>query len=299
LDLTLLAIPFFLGALAFEMGVARRQGRHLHEWRDSLASIAAGAGSLVVGAFWKVVLFAVYFALYDWTPLRLGDGPLVWLAALLADDFAYYWFHRAHHEVRILWAAHVTHHSSRRYNLSTALRQSWTPMTSLPFFAPLALLGFDPVVLVTVHGVNLLYQFWIHTETIDRLPRWFEAVFNTPSHHRVHHATNPAYLDRNHAGILIVWDRLFGTFARETDAPVFGLTKNVETWNPFRIAFHEWVAVLRDVARPNPLRVRLGYALRSPGWSPDGSARTTRERRAAGAATAAAAPPPDALANAA
>ena len=280
MELTVLAIPFFLAAVAFEEWVARRQGRVISAWRDSLTSITAGAASLVIGAFWKVALLGCYFALYEVTPLRLGHGPLAWLAAIVADDFAYYWFHRLHHEVRLLWAAHVTHHSSRHYNLATALRQSWTPMTALPFYAPLALLGFDPWMLVTVHSINLLYQFWIHTETIDRLGA-FETVFNTPSHHRVHHATNVQYLDRNYAGIWIVWDRLFGTFEPEVEAPVYGLTKNITRFDPLHVAFHEWVAVLRDLVRPNPLRVRLGLALQPPGWSPDGSTQTARQMRAA------------------
>jgi sterol desaturase/sphingolipid hydroxylase (fatty acid hydroxylase superfamily) len=279
MDLTLLAIPFFFAAMGLEAIVARRQGRRVFAWPDTLASLAAGTGSVVVGAFWEGALFASYFALYELTPLRLGDGPLAWALALLADDFAYYWFHRLHHEVRVLWAAHVTHHSSQRYNLATALRQSWTPMTALPFYAPLPLLGFDPLMLVTVHSLNLLYQFWIHTETIDRIGR-FEAVLNSPSHHRVHHASNPRYLDRNYAGILIVWDRLFGTFEPEREAPVYGLTKNLTTYDPFRIAFHEWVAVLRDALRPAPLATRLAYLLQPPGWSPDGSTRTARQMRA-------------------
>jgi sterol desaturase/sphingolipid hydroxylase (fatty acid hydroxylase superfamily) len=279
MDLTVLAIPLFLGAIALEIAVGRRQGRRLHEWRDSLASIAAGAGSLVIGAFWKVVLVVVYFQLYEWAPVRLGNGPWVWAAALVADDFAYYWFHRVHHEVRFFWAAHVTHHSSRRYNLATALRQSWTPMTSLPFYAPLALLGFDPVMLATVHGINLLYQFWIHTETIGTLGA-FERVMNTPSHHRVHHASNVQYLDRNYAGILIVWDRLFGTFEPEVEAPVYGLTKNIETYDPFRIAFHEWVAIARDLVRARSWRTRWNLVAKPPGWSADGSTLTAPEMRA-------------------
>jgi sterol desaturase/sphingolipid hydroxylase (fatty acid hydroxylase superfamily) len=265
MDLTLLAIPLFFAAIALEGVVARRQGRDAFEWRDSLASLGTGLGSIFVGAAWKGALFASYFALYQWTPLRLGDGPWVWIAALAADDFAYYWFHRVHHEVRFFWAAHVTHHSSRRYNLTTALRQSWTPMTGILFYAPLPLLGFDPVMLATVHSINLLYQFWIHTETIDRLGP-LEAVLNTPSHHRVHHATNPQYLDRNHGGILIVWDRLFGTFEPEVEAPVYGLTKNIASFNPVRIAFHEWLAVLRDALRPAPLSVRLARVFGPPGW---------------------------------
>jgi sterol desaturase/sphingolipid hydroxylase (fatty acid hydroxylase superfamily) len=280
MDLTLLAIPVFFAAMALEWWVARRQGRRVFAWRDTLASLSAGVGSLVVGAFWKGVVFASYFALHEITPLRLGDGPLVWIAALVADDFAYYWFHRLHHEVRLLWAAHVTHHSSRHYNLATALRQSWIPMTGLPFYVALPLLGFDPWMLATVHSINLLYQFWIHTETIDSIGP-FEAVFNSPSHHRVHHASNVQYLDRNYAGILIVWDKLFGTFEPEVEKPVYGLTKNIETYDPFRIAFHELFAVVRDALRPAPLATRLAYLVQPPGWSPDGSTQTAPQMRAA------------------
>jgi sterol desaturase/sphingolipid hydroxylase (fatty acid hydroxylase superfamily) len=239
-----------------------------------------GVGSVLLGLLWGGAALAVYYALYEVTPLRLGHGPFAWAFALLADDFQYYWFHRTHHEIRLLWAAHVTHHSSQRYNFATALRQSWIPMTTLPFQAPLALLGIDPLMSVTVHGINLIYQFWIHTETIDRLGP-LEAVFNTPSHHRVHHASNPIYLDRNYGGILIVWDRLFGTFEPEREKPIFGLTKNIRSYNPLYIAYHEAFAVLRDALRPNPLAVRLGYLLKPPGWSPDGSTRTADQMRAA------------------
>jgi sterol desaturase/sphingolipid hydroxylase (fatty acid hydroxylase superfamily) len=279
-NLAYFAIPFYIAMLALEVVVARLQQRDSYEKRDAFASLAMGVGSVLLGMLWGGVALAVYYALYEVTPLRLGHGPFAWAFALLADDFQYYWFHRTHHEIRLLWAAHVTHHSSQRYNFATALRQSWIPMTTLPFQAPLALLGIDPLMIVTVHGINLIYQFWIHTETIDRLGP-LEAVFNTPSHHRVHHASNPIYLDRNYGGILIVWDRLFGTFEPEREKPIFGLTKNIRSYNPLYIAYHEAFAVLRDALRPNPLAVRLGYLLKPPGWSPDGSTRTADQMRAA------------------
>jgi sterol desaturase/sphingolipid hydroxylase (fatty acid hydroxylase superfamily) len=280
-NLAYIAIPFYVTMIVLEIVVTRRQQRASYEKKDAWASITMGVGSVFLGMLWGGVALAVYYALYAITPLRLGHGPFAWVFALLADDFQYYWFHRTHHEIRVLWAAHVTHHSSQRYNLGTAVRQSWIPMTSLPFQAPLALLGIDPLMIVTVHGINLIYQFWIHTETIDRLPAPIEAVFNTPSHHRVHHASNPIYLDRNYAGILIIWDRLFGTFEPETEKPIYGLTKNISSYNPLYIAYHEAIAVFRDALRPNPLRVRLGYLLNPPGWSPDGSTRTASEMRAA------------------
>jgi sterol desaturase/sphingolipid hydroxylase (fatty acid hydroxylase superfamily) len=278
MDLTLVAIPLFLALLVVEAVVAARRGQRIHEASDTAASLAMGVGSILAGAAWKGVLVAITFFLHERRLFDLGTGAGVFVLALLADDFLYYWFHRTHHEVRVLWASHVPHHSSQRYNLGTALRQSWTPFTSLPFALPLPLLGFDPALLVTVHSINLLYQFWIHTETIGRLGP-LERVLNTPSHHRVHHASNPRYLDRNYGGILIVWDRLFGTFEAESEeeAVVYGLTKNIGTRNPLRIAFHEWGAALRDAARARDLRSALGHLLQPPGWRPP------RESASAGA----------------
>jgi sterol desaturase/sphingolipid hydroxylase (fatty acid hydroxylase superfamily) len=279
-DPTVLAIPLFLAALACEMALARRGGRRLHDARDTAASLAMGAGSLVVGALWQGTLLASYAALYEHRLFDPGVGPAVVGLALVADDFAYYWFHRLHHEVRGLWASHVPHHSSRRYNLSTALRQSWTPMTALPFYAPLALLGLPPLLIASVHGANLLYQFWIHTELVDRLPRPIEWLFNTPSHHRVHHGSNPRYLDRNYGGILILWDRLFGTFEPEREPVRFGLTHDLASHHPLRIAFHEWAAIARDVRRSRSLGDALGFVFGPPGWRPGGQAVSARRSEA-------------------
>ncbi|MGA2210489.1 MAG: sterol desaturase family protein [Acidimicrobiales bacterium] len=197
----------------------------------------------------------------------LGTGPVAVGTAILAWDFIYYWNHRAMHESRFMWAIHVVHHSSERYNLSTALRQPVADAfgTFLPY-SGLALLGFEPALINTARGVNLLYQFWIHTETINRIGP-FERFLNTPSHHRVHHGSNGPYLDRNHGSILIVWDKLFGTFEAESERVVYGLTKNINTFNPVRIAGHEYSEMFRDVARSRTWRDRLGYVLRGPGWA--------------------------------
>jgi sterol desaturase/sphingolipid hydroxylase (fatty acid hydroxylase superfamily) len=282
LDLTHLAVPAFIALMMLEAVVgARVLGHRIHDnLRDTYASLAMGVGNVAINLLWKFVVFAYFSLLYEITPLRLGASGWIWIAALLCDDFCYYWFHRLSHEVRFLWAAHVNHHSSRKYNLSTALRQSWTtPFTGFWFWTPMPLLGFDPMMIFTVQAISLLYQFWIHTETILSLGA-AEYVFNTPSHHRVHHATNIPYLDRNHGGTLIVWDKLFGTFARETERPVYGLTKNIESYNPLEIATHEWRALWKDVRKPNPLGVRLAYCLKPPGWSPDGSTKTADQLRA-------------------
>ncbi|MCP5060500.1 MAG: sterol desaturase family protein [bacterium] len=280
MDFTLWTAPAFIALLLLEVWLTRRRGAPVHEARDSIASVTMGIGSVVVGMAWVGVKLGAYEWAYSYAFFDLGHGISTWIAAFIVVDFAYYWFHRLHHEVRVLWAAHVTHHSSTHYNLATALRQSWTPMTALIFYAPIPLLGFDPLMVVTVYSLNLVYQFWIHTEEIDRFPAAFEAVMNTPSHHRVHHGTNLQYLDRNHAGVFIVWDKLFGTFEPEQEKVVYGLTKNIDSYNPFWIAFHEWIAVIRDALRPGPWRTRLAYLIKPPGWSPDGSTHTSDELRA-------------------
>jgi len=166
----------------------------------------------------------------------------------------------------LFWANHVSHHSSQKYNLSTALRQPWTPVLGIILYPPLALIGVHPWMILVAGGFNLIYQFWVHTETIGRFPRWFEAVFNTASHHRVHHGSNGRYLDKNYGGIFIVWDRLLGTFEEEREPVVFGLTKNITTYNPIRIAFHEYAAIWRDVRTAKSAREVYGYVLGPPGW---------------------------------
>lgn len=280
------AFPAFVALLVLELVLLRRArgaGRDVRGARraDTWASLAMGAGSVVVSAAIGGAVFAGYFWLYEHRLFELGTGPWAWALLFFAEDFTYYWWHRASHEVRFLWAAHENHHSSEYFNYSTALRQSYTTPFTVPlFYWWLPLAGFHPWMVLTQISISLIYQFWIHTELIGRLPGWFEAVVNTPSHHRVHHGANVEYLDRNHAGILIVWDRLFGTFEPERARVRYGLTKPIHTWNPLRIAFHEWADLLRDAARARGWRARLGFLLAPPGWSPDGSTLTAAQLRA-------------------
>ncbi len=232
------------------------------------SSVVAVAGAIVTGsAAWGARTSARYAWNCSGHRRDLGAGVLVTLGAIAAWDFIYYWNHRFMHESRWLWAIHVVHHSSERYNLSTALRQPVAEHfgAMLPY-GLLSLAGVRPSVVETARGVNLLYQYWIHTEAIDRLGP-AEEVLNTASHHRVHHGSNPQYLDRNHGSILIVWDRLFGTFAREDEPVVYGLTRNIDTFDPVRIATHEHVEMFRDVARAATWRDRLSHVFRGPGWS--------------------------------
>lgn len=280
------AIPIFLVTIALERAWLRhrRARRDLVGYHrpDTLASLGMGVGNVVIAAGTKLLSVAAMVWLHEHRVVTLPVAWWTWVALFFAEDFCYYWFHRASHEVRFLWSAHVNHHSSQHYNLSTALRQSWTtPFTGPLFWMPLPLLGFPPWMVLTQQAVSLLYQYWIHTEAIGKLPRWFEYVFNTPSHHRVHHGSNPQYLDRNHGGILIVWDRLFGTFEPEGERVRYGLTENITSHNLLEIAFHDWRAMIRDVRRAPSVRAALGYVLRPPGWSHDGRGKTAREVMAA------------------
>jgi len=266
------AIPFFVLLLVVEalsFKHLRDDGLVGYELRDTRTSLAMGLGNVSINVAWKLVVLAVYAGLYELTPLRLpADAWWTWVLLFLADDLAYYWFHRVSHESRVFWASHVVHHSSRHYNLSTALRQTWVPMTYLPFWLPLLLVGFAPWMVLLAQAWSLIYQFWIHTERVRRLPRFLEAVLNTPSHHRVHHGANEVYLDRNYGGILIVWDRLFGTYEPEGERVRYGLTTNIETFNPVNVAFHEYIDLWGDVRRARTWRTRLGLALHGPGWRP-------------------------------
>jgi sterol desaturase/sphingolipid hydroxylase (fatty acid hydroxylase superfamily) len=266
------AIPVFvlllvLEALSYRFAPDEDERGYLR--RDSVTSVSMGLGYLVVEAGWKLVTLAAYLGVYELTPLRMSaHNPLTWVVLFLADDLAYYVYHRTHHEISILWASHVVHHSSERYNLSTALRQTWTPFTALPFWLPLALVGIPPWLILLEQSVSLIYQFFLHTERIDKLPRVVEFVFNTPSHHRVHHGSNAIYLDRNYGGILIIWDRLFGSFEPEGERVIYGLTKNLTTYNPLRVAFHEYSLIFTDLGTARRWRDRIAHLTHGPGWSP-------------------------------
>jgi len=242
-----------------------------------------GLGNVFINVGWKFAVVATYAALYEVTPLRIPDDAWwAWVALFFADDFSYYWFHRVSHESRLFWASHVVHHSSEHYNLSTALRQTWVPMTYFPFWLPLPLLGFPVWMVLLAQAWSLIYQFWIHTEKIRKLPRWFEAIFNTPSHHRVHHGSNKIYLDRNYGGILIIWDRMFGTYEGEGERVRYGLTTQLRTFRPVQVAFHEYIAMWHDMKRAQKLRDKLGVLYHGPGWSPGGVDPTDMESNTRG-----------------
>jgi sterol desaturase/sphingolipid hydroxylase (fatty acid hydroxylase superfamily) len=283
-DLVQLGLLLLIPLEIFVASTARVRAEY--DLGDTLANIAMSVGSIFFwGMYSGIFMTAVWFAYRH----RLADVPFnagSFVIAFVLEDLRYYVWHRISHRSRWFWASHVIHHSSQHFNLSTNLRQSWTSQFSglILMNVPLAFIGFHPSTVALAFTVNLLYQFWIHTETIDKMPRWFEWLLNTPSHHRVHHASNARYLDANYAGVFMIWDRLFGTFVPEQseEPPRYGIVKNLGTVNPIRIALHEYVAIARDQARSGlRLRERLGYFFGPPGWRHDGPQATTASLRAA------------------
>jgi sterol desaturase/sphingolipid hydroxylase (fatty acid hydroxylase superfamily) len=274
-DLSLFAVPFFIAAILLEVRWSRRRGMAWYRGVDTKASLSMGLIALLVEIVPRLVALVIMVELHDISPLRdvVQHQWWAWVLLFFLDDFTFYWFHRSNHEVRILWAGHVNHHSSRYFNFGTALRQGvGERLHKFLFWLWLPLLGFDPAMIITMISISLFYQFWIHTRTVNKLHPWFEAVFNTPSHHRVHHGSNVRYLDRNHGGVLIIWDKLFGTFSPERDAEpvVYGLTKNIESDNIAWVALHEYVAIGQDLKRAPNWGDRLRYLFLAPGWSHDG-----------------------------
>lgn len=283
-DIVTYAVPGFVLLILIEMAYVRLAHKGRYQFADSATSLAMGLGN----QFAKLLVGGIAVAAYYWvSQYRLFDLGWSWpvlAACFFAEDLAYYWMHRVSHERRWFWASHVVHHSSQHYNLTTALRQTWTGVLGLTFvfWLPLIWIGFPPEMVFMFSAISLVYQFWIHTEAIDRLGP-LEWVLNTPSHHRVHHAINPRYLDANYAGVLIIWDRLFGTFIpeRKDEQIRYGIVSQLGTFNPFRVAFHEWAGIVRDVASAKSLRDVWGYVFGPPGWSPDGSRKTSASIKAA------------------
>ena len=266
------AVPVFLLLMALEFAVARHRAQPVYRAADTVASLSLGVVSQLVAVFAKVLTLGVYVAVYEHAALwRLpADAVVVWVGALLAYDFLYYWAHRLGHEVNLLWAAHVVHHSSEEYNLSTALRQTGTgAFLGWLFYLPMALAGVPPLVFVVVGLVDLLYQFWVHTRLVGKLG-WFDRVFVSPSNHRVHHGQNDWCLDRNYGGILILWDRLFGTFTEERDdeAIVYGIRGQLGSWSPLRANTHVYADLLRDVRLTRRWADKACVLFKHPGWRP-------------------------------
>lgn len=278
----LFAIPFFVLLLTIEWTAARkledsedpdepgRPASGSYFARDAWASISMGLMSIVTMGAWKFLALLGYAALYAYVaPWHLSPTKwYTWVIAIIGLDLLFYLAHRTAHRVRVVWATHQAHHSSRYFNFATALRQKWNNSLEIVMWIPLPLLGIPPWMVFTSFSISLIYQFWIHTERIGKLPRPIEFVFNTPSHHRVHHGMDKEYLDKNYGGILIIWDRMFSSFQPESFRPRYGLTKPVDTFNIWKLQTHEYVAIARDVKRADRWRDRLGYVFGPPGWQP-------------------------------
>jgi sterol desaturase/sphingolipid hydroxylase (fatty acid hydroxylase superfamily) len=272
-DPVVFAIPAFITFMVLEVASMRfvhdPESVTGFEVRDSRTNIVMGLGSLVINGAARFAALFGYAALYAITPLRLNTHSWwTWLLVILLVDLIWYSYHRASHRIRLLWAGHQAHHNSLRFNLTTAVRQKWNPWFELLFWTPLPLLGVPPWMIFTCFSINLIFQFFVHTERVGKLPVPIEFIFNTPSHHRVHHASDPDYLDKNYAGILIIWDRMFGSYAEETHRPTYGLTKNIDSYNPFVLQYHEYRAILRDLRAARRWRERMGYLIGPPGWQP-------------------------------
>ena len=275
------SLPAVIGLATAEGLILTFVVRRAYDWRSYAASVTdALMREYVVYALLSISLAGPAIEL-AWKH-RLATVPLGGLASFAAlfvgQEFCYYWYHRAAHRVRWFWATHAVHHSSNEFNLGVAYRFGWTGRLAgnALFFVPMIWLGFAPRAVFATLALNLIYQFWLHAEWAPKLG-WLEVVLNTPSHHRVHHATNARYLDANYAGVFIVWDKMFGSFVPEdeNEKPRYGIVKNLATFNPFKVAFHEFIGIAKDLKSARSLREVVGYIFAPPGWSPDGSRETS------------------------
>lgn len=265
------AVPFFLLLMFVEWLAGKLKGKNLYYFPDTVCNLLLGIGSQATGLFVKVILFFIYDLLYR--NFAFFEVPMYWLYGILfliAFDFVYYWAHRWSHEMNFLWGAHIVHHQSEEYNLSVALRQPWFhSLLAFFLFVPFAFIGIPTIMFGAASLFVTLYQFWIHTKAINRLPKWFEFVFNSPTHHRVHHARDPKYIDRNHAAFLIIWDRIFGTYKEEEEEPTYGITKQFASWNPVWANFHHYFDMWTLFKKLNSWKDRLLLPFRGPGWLPE------------------------------
>jgi sterol desaturase/sphingolipid hydroxylase (fatty acid hydroxylase superfamily) len=260
-----IAAPLFVLLIALEALIDARRKANEYEARDAFTNIFVGLVSLVFGAAFGLIQVFFYESLYKAAPFKMPmESWWAWILLFFLDDFAYYWFHRISHRSRVFWNFHVVHHSSQKYNLSVAVRQSWFGnIVHWIFYVPIGLLGFPLWSFALMHGFNLIYQFWIHTNFIKKLG-FFEHVFNTPSHHRVHHGVNDQYLDKNYAGVLIIWDKIFGTFVKETETPRYGIVKPLQSYNPLWINTHAWSEMFASMRERKTFAGKLRCLFGSP-----------------------------------
>jgi alkylglycerol monooxygenase len=270
MSIILYAVPLFFLLIFIEILLEKIKGTNYYRINDSINSLTAGVLSRVTGIVKQLFPLTVYVLVFEQLALfQITSSWWIWVIAFVLYDFCYYWKHRFGHEMNILWAAHVVHHSSEEYNLTTALRQSSSSFFSWIFYLPMAVLGFDPIILITVGSLNLIYQFWVHTRHIPKLG-WYEWVFVTPSNHRVHHAQNQVYIDRNYGGVFILWDRIFGSFQEEleTEKPIYGIRKALKSWNPLWANVHVYIQLFKDCWHAKRWQDKLLIWFKRTGWRP-------------------------------
>lgn len=282
-QIPLYAAVLYVTLIIIELVLDLRARSHVYKLKDTLCSLTmmtfyVGNRALMKGTTVAILLLVQQFAFYD-----MGTTLLAFFGCYLVVDFLFYWYHRLIHEIRFGWAAHVAHHSSKEFNLGgTALRQSFAEAFMEAFFyAPVVLMGFDTMMVLAALELNLAYMFWVHTRKIGKLHPAFEFLMSTPSHHRVHHACNIPYLDKNYGGTFIIWDRMFGSFQEEKEDPVFGIPEQLDSYNPIWASIHGWVELAQDVWHAKGWRNKIGYMVMPPGWAPDGKGMTTRQKQAA------------------
>jgi sterol desaturase/sphingolipid hydroxylase (fatty acid hydroxylase superfamily) len=280
--LLLITVPIYAIVIGAEIVYSYYKHKHYYTVKGVLAniyltSLNMGLDLLIRGVCLAVLLYFYQFRVYQ---IDAQIHPIVyWISLLVFQDFMFYWLHRVDHYCRFFWAVHVTHHSSEEFNLTVGFRSSvFQPLYRFMYFIPLALVGFQPLDILFMYAATQIYGILIHTKTVGKLGV-LEWVLSTPSHHRVHHASNIKYLDKNMGMFLIIWDRLFGTFAKEDEVVVYGLTANIHSYNPITMVFHEWKAIVKDVIKTKGIKNKLGYIFGPPGWSHDGSTKTASQLR--------------------
>jgi hypothetical protein len=281
----LISTPIYFLVIAAEIILSNIKLRKYYTVKETILNVYLSVLNASIDVLFRVVYVGVLLWFYEHRVIVNWTNPLFyWIAIFIAEDFMYYWEHRFDHQIRLFWAVHVTHHSSEEFNLTTGFRSSvFQPIYRFIYFIPLALLGFSPLDIIFVYAATQIYGILVHTQFIDKMPAWFESVFVSPSHHRVHHASNVKYLDRNMGMVLIIWDKLFGTFEKETqdEKIVYGLTKPLEDkHHPVKIVTHEWQSIWSDLKRPVEFSTKIKYLFMPPGWSHDGSTKTSDQLRA-------------------
>ncbi|HRH47599.1 MAG TPA: sterol desaturase family protein [Panacibacter sp.] len=276
-----LAVSVLVAFFFAEVFISFKENKHLYKRDETMNNIMIGVGLFFVNFVSRTITLSAWYMVYSVRLFTMPNSWVIWLVNFLLCDFTYYWYHRISHNVNWLWAAHSIHHSSEHFNISVSFRQSWFNQFSgyFIFYLWLPFLGFDPAVVYIASGIALFYQSWLHTEIIGRLHPAIEFIFNTPSHHRVHHACNLKYLDKNHAAVLIIWDRLFCTFAEEEEKPHYGVTTKLLKPDLINIMFTDWKSLFSRVIKAQSFKTAVNYLIKPPGWSHDGSSKTVKELR--------------------